>query len=160
MCLHLTIVIPPSPLWTGSSSGVVNAVLDFTAFDEQITRSAGPECAAVLRNVTFLAEDRISTPAGKVAMYASFAVDATDFADEGDFWYLLADGMSLPFQYGYPDKICDPMLAAQKRGDDLVDAFASFCKSFFYPVCPHPPLHDLGGIVGCVLFSVRPLMLS
>ena len=32
-----------------SASGVVQAIRDFTAFDEQVATSAGTECAAALR---------------------------------------------------------------------------------------------------------------
>lgn len=35
-----------------ASSGVVEAILNYTAFDEQVARSAGPECAEHLRAVT------------------------------------------------------------------------------------------------------------
>lgn len=39
-----------------SSSGVVNAILDFTAFDEQVATSVGPECAEAMRKTTKLLE--------------------------------------------------------------------------------------------------------
>eukprot|EP01112_Ceratiomyxa_fruticulosa_P005570 TRINITY_DN1624_c0_g4_i2.p1 TRINITY_DN1624_c0_g4~~TRINITY_DN1624_c0_g4_i2.p1 ORF type:complete len:277 (-),score=50.77 TRINITY_DN1624_c0_g4_i2:719-1549(-) len=42
-----------------ASSGVVNAILDFTAFDEHVAFAAGEDCANALRKVTQLAENAI-----------------------------------------------------------------------------------------------------
>lgn len=121
-----------------SSSGVVNAIYDFTAFDDQIVESAGPECAAVLRNATHLIEqEMLRSPSDNARIKTLFGADPSDFEDDGDFYFMLADSAALAFQYGYPDKVCVPMLAAAKARKDLIQAFADYTKSFFYPTfCP------------------------
>ena len=44
-----------------ASSGVVLAVYNFTEFDQQVGESAGPECKAVLQEVTQLVEQKLAS---------------------------------------------------------------------------------------------------
>eukprot|EP00033_Pygsuia_biforma_P000304 GCRY01000372.1.p1 GENE.GCRY01000372.1~~GCRY01000372.1.p1 ORF type:complete len:492 (+),score=117.28 GCRY01000372.1:92-1477(+) len=107
-----------------SSSGVVEAVLDFTAFDKQIAKSAGPTCAAALRATTKKLEEQYS--------YEVKALFDAEHMEEGDFWYLIADAAALAIQYGSPDVLCGPMSQAYLNNEDLIAAYANYTQSFFF----------------------------
>lgn len=83
-----------------SSSGVVNAILDFTAFDKQVAASAGDKCASVLRETTAAAEKMILA-GGDSKKKIKQLFQATVLEDDGDFFYFLADSMAESVQYGY-----------------------------------------------------------
>ncbi|XP_071705549.1 probable serine protease EDA2 [Rutidosis leptorrhynchoides] len=110
-----------------ASSGVVLAVYNFTQFDQQVGESAGPECKAVLQEVTQLVEQKLASN-GK-ALKAVFG--ATELKIDGDFLYFLADAAAIAFQYGNPDKLCTPMIEAKKAGDDLVNAYSKYIKEYY-----------------------------
>ncbi|KAJ0464100.1 putative dipeptidyl-peptidase II [Helianthus annuus] len=110
-----------------ASSGVVLAVYNFTEFDQQVGESAGPECKAVLQEVTQLVEEKLAS--NPKALKATF--DATELKIDGDFLYFLADAAAIAFQYGNPDKLCTPMIEAKKAGDDLVNAYANYIKEYY-----------------------------
>ena len=70
-----------------SSSGVVNAILDFTEFDTRVATAAGPACADRLRAITHAVEDAMASDrAGTLAKF-----QASYFEDDGDFYYMIAD---------------------------------------------------------------------
>jgi hypothetical protein len=110
-----------------SSSGVVLAVQNFTEFDQQVGESAGPECKAVLQEVTRLVDERLSSN-GKVLKNL---FGASELKIDGDFLYFLADAGAIAFQYGNPDKLCSPMIEAKNAGADLVDAYAKYVKDYY-----------------------------
>ncbi|KAD7479193.1 hypothetical protein E3N88_02329 [Mikania micrantha] len=110
-----------------ASSGVVLAVYNFTEFDQQVGESAGPECKAVLQEVTQLVEEKLASNA-KV-LKTTFG--ASELKIDGDFLYFLADAAAIAFQYGNPDKLCTPMTEAKKAGDDLVNAYAKYVKEYY-----------------------------
>jgi len=111
-----------------SSYGVVNAILDFTAFDKQVATSVGEECANVLRNVTILLETLIldSGLATKVETKHKFQADSLTV--DGDFFFFAADVMAESVQYGYQDDLCIPLVNSfNAHGTtDLVDLFANY----------------------------------
>lgn len=108
-----------------SSSGVVNAILDFTAFDEQVAESAGEDCANALRAVTALAEKAVSQgDAAKAQLKELFR--ASTLVDDGDFFYFLADSMAEGVQYGYQDQLCLPLVNAVKNKGDLLKTYAAY----------------------------------
>ena len=82
-----------------ASSAVVEAVLDFPEFDEQVERSAGPDCAAALRNITALVE------AAMPAVEEEFGCPAS--MNDGDFLFMIADSAVEGVQYGGRIKLCD-----------------------------------------------------
>ncbi|GMH06527.1 hypothetical protein Nepgr_008367 [Nepenthes gracilis] len=110
-----------------ASSGVVLAVYNFTEFDQQIGESAGPECKAALQEVTRLVEARLES--NQKAVKSAFG--AAELKIDGDFLYFLADAAVMAFQYGNPDKLCSPLAQANKAGEDLLDAYASYVKDYF-----------------------------
>jgi hypothetical protein len=42
-----------------SSSGVVNAILNYTAYDERVSDAVGPKCGQILRNINAAFEHAI-----------------------------------------------------------------------------------------------------
>lgn len=110
-----------------ASSAVVLAVYNFTEFDQQIGVSAGPECKAVLQEVTQLVEERLKSNEKELKS----AFGASELKIDEDFMYFLADAAVIAFQYGNPDKLCSPLVEAKKSSQDLVDAYASYVKDYY-----------------------------
>jgi pimeloyl-ACP methyl ester carboxylesterase len=118
-----------------ASSGVVEAILEFPEFDQQIAASAGPECSAALRAATLVIEEALVK--NEALTKARFGAD--NFSD-GDFFYLMADVAALAIQYGHPDELCNPLTAAHKAGADMLEACLSYMRSFFYKEMGQEPL--------------------
>ncbi|KAG8383412.1 hypothetical protein BUALT_Bualt04G0010100 [Buddleja alternifolia] len=110
-----------------ASSAVVLAVYNFTEFDKQIGESAGPECKSVLQEITSLVDQRLGS--NEKAVKTLF--NATELKNDGDFLYFLADAAVTAFQYGNPDKLCNPLIEAKKAGEDLVEAYAKYVKEYY-----------------------------
>ncbi|KAM1701676.1 probable serine protease EDA2 [Malus sylvestris] len=110
-----------------ASSAVVEAIYDFTEFDQQIGESAGPECKAALQETTHLVEQSLTT--NGQAIKALFGASQLDI--DGDFMYFLADAAVIAFQYGNPDKLCSPLVQAKTNGEDLVEAYAKYIKDYY-----------------------------
>lgn len=110
-----------------ASSAVVEAVLDYSAFDQQVAASAGPECAAALREVNAIVEEEMRR--NKTAIKALFNAESLEV--DGDFLFLLADAAAFAFQYGSPDVLCLPLVGSTKGGDVLT-AYVEYVQSFFY----------------------------
>jgi len=108
-----------------ASSGVVNAILDFTAFDEQVAQSAGPECANVLRMVTQQVEQQVLA-GGDAKQKVKALFHAESLTDDGDFFYFLADSMAEGVQYGFQDYECLPLLTALARNQSLLPVYANY----------------------------------
>ncbi|GER35098.1 serine carboxypeptidase S28 family protein [Striga asiatica] len=110
-----------------ASSAVVLAVYNFTEFDKQIGESAGPECKAVLQEITQLVDQKLGS--NEKALKNLFS--AAELKNDGDFMYFLADAAVTAFQYGNPDKLCIPLVEAKKAGNDLVEAYATYVKEYY-----------------------------
>ncbi|KAI5684114.1 hypothetical protein M9H77_05342 [Catharanthus roseus] len=110
-----------------ASSAVVLAVYNFTDFDRQVGASAGPECKAVLQEITQLVEQRLESDAKEVKLLFG----ASQLKNDGDFMYFLADAAAIAFQYGNPDILCGPVTKAKKAGEDLVEAYAKYVKEYY-----------------------------
>eukprot|EP00475_Leptophrys_vorax_P004879 TRINITY_DN1291_c0_g1_i1.p1 TRINITY_DN1291_c0_g1~~TRINITY_DN1291_c0_g1_i1.p1 ORF type:complete len:396 (+),score=104.95 TRINITY_DN1291_c0_g1_i1:111-1298(+) len=117
-----------------SSSGVVNAILNFTAFDEQVARATGHECASALREAT--AQIEANLPKSKSWFQAQNLSDH-------DFLYLIADSGAEAVQYGHRLELCNQMVAAATDPDvdstSIGKQFANFTVNFFYPVLGNSP---------------------
>lgn len=125
---HLRYVHPETFDVAWSSSGVVDAVFNFTTFDLQVAVSVGQECADVLRQATARVEELLQTRNS----YVKRLFHAEDMSDD-DLMWMLSDAETLPPQYGTEAALCKPMTAAHQAGQDLAVAFAQFCESTFYP---------------------------
>jgi pimeloyl-ACP methyl ester carboxylesterase len=111
-----------------SSSGVVNAIYDFHAWDGQVSASVGPACAARLSAVLEGLEQRFA--ADPNALCAQFDSDHT-CAVPGDFFRAIADVFGETVQYGFQLVLC-PLLEAT-ADEDLVPVFANYTTSFWVP---------------------------
>ncbi|KAL0480036.1 serine protease [Acrasis kona] len=111
-----------------SSSGVVNSILDFWQFDDQVRDSAGPECATQLRRITGIIEKRL-----KVDSYHTKALFSAQNMTNPDFMYMIADAAAESLQYGFHGKVCDPLIGGSKLSDDqILDRFINHVTQFFY----------------------------
>lgn len=115
-----------------ASSGVVNAILDFTAFDEQVAESAGTDCAAAMRATTAAIEKLyFANDTAKKLVKDMF--NASMIEEDGDFFYLMADAMAESIQYGFHANICVPLVDSYKSNNDsLVQVFAHYVNTVFY----------------------------
>ncbi|XP_051127088.1 probable serine protease EDA2 isoform X2 [Andrographis paniculata] len=113
-----------------ASSGVVQAIYNFTEFDKQIGESAGPECKAALQEITHLVDQRLVSD--EKALKKLFG--ASQLKNDGDFLYYLADAAVTAFQYGNPDRLCNPLIEAKKAGKDLVVTYAAYIKENYADV--------------------------
>jgi hypothetical protein len=96
-----------------ASSGVVDAVLDFWQFDNQIAETVGPECAAALRSATAALEAAVGAGgASRDAALALYALDADADLSAADFLYMVADGAAMAVQYGHRSELCAEMAKA------------------------------------------------
>ncbi|CAN6298816.1 unnamed protein product [Urochloa humidicola] len=118
-----------------ASSGVVRAVYNYTAFDKQVGESAGPECKAVLQEITKLVDEQLQLDSHSVK--ALFSAQA--LKNDGDFLFFLADAAATTFQYGDPDAVCSPLINAKKSGKNLVEAYAQFVKDYYIKKMETPP---------------------
>jgi hypothetical protein len=88
---------------TWASSGVVNAIYNYTAFDQTIATAVGPDCANALRAVTSAFE--AAWAANQTQLFALYNVSAGFFTQQ-DFAWMLADSAAMGPQYGYKDLLC------------------------------------------------------
>ncbi|KAL6518490.1 putative serine protease eda2 [Orobanche gracilis] len=110
-----------------ASSAVVLSIYNFTELDKQIGESAGRECKTVLQEITRLVDERLES--NEKAVKTLFS--AAELKDDGDFLYFLADAAATTIQFGDPDKLCVPLVEAQKSGEDLVEAYATYVKEYY-----------------------------
>ncbi|EGG20413.1 peptidase S28 family protein [Cavenderia fasciculata] len=106
-----------------SSSGVVNAILDFTAFDEWVAYAAGDECATAMRQVTQEVEQAYF---GGQADEIRQIFNAETLVEDGDFFFWLADSNAEGIQYGYHSQLCDPLVDAMNNGTSLIKTYALY----------------------------------
>lgn len=102
-----------------SSSGVVNAVYNYTAFDHQVVQDVSAGCGAALRAVTAAFEAAWDDPAKKPAMLAQFGT--ADYFTKGDMAWMLADSAAMGAQYGAKEALCAALTP-------LTDPLAQFAK--------------------------------
>lgn len=115
-------VYPNATVGSLSSSGVVNAIFEFTEFDEQVAESAGASCSESLRAITRSFEAEWDAGNGE-AMKALF--NASDSGmNEPDFFYMLADSSAMQVQYGQMHRLCDNIPAADTDPATLRSWFA------------------------------------
>jgi hypothetical protein len=114
-----------------SSSGVVNAVYNFTDFDLQVAVALGQKCAQIVRRASD--EIEVMLAGGTESNQRVKALfNATGMSDD-DLMWMLSDAETLPPQYGMRSRLCDPLEAAFDAGKDIVQAYADVCNGFFYP---------------------------
>lgn len=118
---------PTAAVGALSSSGVVNAILEFTTFDEQNAISAGPACAASIRAITaaFDAEFAAGNGAAMKALFNAPAIGDDDFA------YMYADSATMMIQYGNKAVLCDNIPSPTSTNAVLTAWFANLTNTFW-----------------------------
>ena len=104
-----------------SSSGVVNARLDFPQFDEHIAEVLPKDCLANLRAATHALD--ADPAAGK----ALFGLSPSDVPN-ADFQYMHADSAAMAVQYGSKSALCEAM---EKGAEEPAKALAEFTAMFW-----------------------------
>jgi len=107
-----------------SSSGVVEAILNFYQFDAHIAKVVGTTCADAIRNVSISIQNALHSPQRQ---YTKSLFKAENMHDL-DFLYLIADSSALAVQYGHQQFLCQ-FLA---QPGDVIKNYANYCKTFFY----------------------------
>ncbi|KXG38194.1 probable serine protease EDA2 [Sorghum bicolor] len=118
-----------------ASSGVVLAVYNYTDFDKQVGESAGPQCKAILQEITELVDEQLRLDSHSVKTLFG----AQTLKNDGDFLFFLADAAAITFQYGNPDALCPQLIKAKKNRKNLVEAYAQFVKGFYIKEMETPP---------------------
>ena len=114
--------------WTAawSSSGVVEAVFNFVAFDEQVVKDISTDCANALRAITARAEAAWEVPADRARMLGLFNAPAD--LSKVDFLWALADSGAMGPQYGSKDELCAAVLPV---GADPLAQFADWTNGHY-----------------------------
>lgn len=99
------IAYPDKTVGSLSSSGVVNSIFDFVMFDVHVERAIGTECADAHRAITAAFEASVLARGEKEAHAKGLLGCRQDMLD-GDFFYMLADGLAMMVQYGYKSHLC------------------------------------------------------
>jgi hypothetical protein len=131
---------PNTTMAAVSSSGVVNAILNFTAFDAQVATALdlpSPGCAARLQALT-AAFARAHAAGGAAWDGAKTAMKCPNLIGtklgDADFWYALADGAAMADQYGHKAQLCTALADAETPGATdaaLIGAFSAFIAGFW-----------------------------
>ena len=110
-----------------SSSGVVNAIYNFTAFDAQVLEDVDSECAASLLAVTAAFDKAWDEPATRPALLQQFGT--ADYFSKGDMAWMLGDSAGMACQYGGKASLCAAMVPLT----DPLAQFAKFTRDHYGP---------------------------
>jgi pimeloyl-ACP methyl ester carboxylesterase len=102
-----------------SSSGVVNAVYNYTSFDHQVLTDVDADCKAALHAVTAAFEAAWDDPTRKAAMLKQFGT--ASYYTKGDMAWMLADSAAMGAQYGAKAALCAALVPS-------TDPLAQFAK--------------------------------
>lgn len=136
-CAWFRLTYPESVAGCISESGVVNAILNFTEFDEQVGLAVGipsEDCRTTLVQ-GIQALDRAFANGKDVSVKTRF--NATNLIGsqngDADFMYAVADGIAMLDQYGHKDEICKSFqdLSPTATDDERIDNLG-FILSRYY----------------------------
>ncbi|ORC85190.1 serine carboxypeptidase S28 [Trypanosoma theileri] len=118
-----------------SSSGVVNAIFDYNAFDGHLLDVLPPACAVAIRSIFEEFSVAYDDPVRRKSMMQDFGTP--DYFTKADMAWMLADGSAMAVQYGYKDNLCSALQPVNmsnpfKQYGDFVrslwgDSFTSDC---------------------------------
>lgn len=123
---------PKASVGSLSSSGVVNPIVDFYQFDEQVSAAIGNECGARLKMISKAFEKQMETNEGFAKSKNQFMCE--DDISEVDFLYMIADSWSMMDQYGGKSQLCSTILSVPQEDvtvDKLTAVFSDLSKSFW-----------------------------
>ena len=117
---------PDASVGSLSSSGVVNPIIDFYQFDEQVSAAIGNKCGTRLKKIS-RAFDK-ATEAKDTFKEALRLFECESDMSETDFLYMIADGWSMADQYGSKSKLCSAIMAVPEdsSSDVLMKTYAAF----------------------------------
>jgi hypothetical protein len=111
-----------------SSSGVVNAIFNFTAFDDTVVSVLDDTCASSLRQV--MADATTQWTSGLAPRYQLLKLFGTPtYFTQQDFLWMLADSSAMGPQYGAKDVMCSFM----KQSFSPLENFRNFTVSHYGP---------------------------
>ena len=140
-CAWFRQAFPTKTLGCVSSSGVVNALLDFPQFDTQIARALsspdGAACPTAL-HLAFRAIDRAFAAGDGAKVKALFNASnliGTPLGDT-DFYYAAADGAAMIDQYGGKAELCRQLATLPEQPDDTT-RIANLAGAISHHYGPH-----------------------
>src|SRR5262249_49107827 len=107
-----------------ASSAPVQAKNAFEEYDGHVTQVVGPACAEALRKVVAASEAALAEGGDSFKKFKAL-FDGQDVIEDRDFLYMLADVTADAVQYGYPEKLCNPLTSG-----DPVQAYAKYVHDF------------------------------
>eukprot|EP00055_Hartaetosiga_balthica_P000692 m.137234 g.137234 ORF g.137234 m.137234 type:complete len:480 (+) comp11469_c0_seq1:60-1499(+) len=117
-----------------SSSGVVNAILNFTAFDTHVSSAIGATCTLDVQRISSAFAKALANSSSSAAEAKKLFGASASMAD-GDFAYMIADSAAMADQYNHKDKLCTAVagMANEKEVSDQVamETFAQFTNSYW-----------------------------
>lgn len=126
-----------------SSSGVVNAIVDFVEFDESIIKALTgynqyPNCLSTLTEA-FDIIDSLSND--KLQALKSSPFNATNLVSNIDFFYMVADAAAMAVQYGHKETLCKAMETSATTSDPVV-LLAEFIFNYYGKGFQSQPFYD------------------
>ena len=130
---------------TWSSSGVVNAIFNFSGFDEIVGAAVGDDCSDALRAVVTAFEAAWEDDTQRAALLTLFN-SPPGFYTAGDFAWMLADSAGMAPQYGYKAALCQYLNSTARdtpssptppdpgfyfRGWEALEAFAKWTADHY-----------------------------
>ena len=104
---------PESAVAAWSSSGVINAIKEFSAFDGDIftaTSKSGPECPQRIQSIIDYVDQTFLLDPSDAQYQEVMTIFGTDTGcNQGDFMFYLADIFTIGVQYGGRVELCNKM---------------------------------------------------
>ncbi|KEG09464.1 putative serine carboxypeptidase S28, partial [Trypanosoma grayi] len=110
-----------------SSSGVVNAIFDYYAFDGHLLNVLPPVCAAAIRSVFDEFSAAYDDPMRRPRMMQMLGTPS--YFTKADIAWMLADGSAMAVQYGFKDQLCAQMQTVNKS--DPFGQYGDFIRSLW-----------------------------
>jgi pimeloyl-ACP methyl ester carboxylesterase len=110
-----------------SSSGVVNAVYNFTEFDHQVVIDVDEECKQALFSVTAAFDKAWDDVTTRPSLLQQFGTPS--YFTKGDMAWMLADSAAMGAQYGGKAQLCSALVPST----DPLAQFAAYTKARYGP---------------------------
>ena len=115
-----------------SSSGVVNCIVNFPEFDEQVSAAIGNRCSDQIKRINAAFERTVASGEAGWVKALDMLYCEKDMWKE-DFFYMIADSWSMADQYGAKTNLCSSILEVGTDASDevLMQTFADFSISYW-----------------------------
>lgn len=118
---------PNAALAVWSSSGVVEAELDFYRYDEHVAAQLSPDCAHSVRVVQEKVEQLWGNETARFSFYDRYGIPHD--VDKGGVAYMLADAVAGAVQYGKKTEMCQHIVPL--NGTDPLGQFLNMIKVMY-----------------------------